>query len=174
MKKAVFLDRDGVINEDLGYVYEWSNFKIYDDFLPFLKSLIKLEFIPIIVTNQSGIYRGYYTEKQFHKLMTQFNNYLSKYNFDPISYYYCSHTPDPPIECECRKPLPGLVLQAVKDYQFEVSESIMIGDKMSDIDCAMAARIKNTFLLSRDRNIVKEIKSGSYSEISSLNQIKLQ
>lgn len=173
MRKAVFLDRDGVINKDFGYVYEWSRFQIYKDFLPFLKSLIKLQFIPVIVTNQSGIYRGYYTEEQFHKLMTQFNKYLSKYNIDPIAYYYCSHTPDPPLQCDCRKPLPGMVLQAIKDYQVDASESIMIGDKITDIECAKAARLKAAFLISRGRSLKNHSNSPFYSKITSLDQVSL-
>jgi len=173
MKKAIFIDRDGVINEDLGYVNDWSNFRLYNDFLPFLEHVTKASYIPIIVTNQSGIYRGYYTENKFHHLMLRFNQYLIKHNFEPIHYYYCPHSPNQPFECECRKPLPGMVLKAIKEFNLKASECILVGDKMTDIYCARAAKIQNSYLLSRNYNFLNSLKSNFYTEISSLHQIKL-
>lgn len=149
MKKAVFLDRDGVINHDHGYVHQWEQFDIYDDVIPFLLRVSKAGYVPIIVTNQSGIARGLYTEKDFHNLMANFNNYLQDLKLNKIRYYYCPHSPLETQKCKCRKPKPGMLIQAKKDLNICMSKSIMIGDRGTDVQCSLAAKVGSTYLLDR-------------------------
>jgi len=140
--KAFFLDRDGVINKDFGYVYEIEKFKFLPGVLKGLKIISENKFLIIIVTNQSGIGRGYYSKKQFFKL----NEYLikkilnSKSNIDDI--YFCPHHPKEALnkfkkECQFRKPNPGMINLATKNWSIIKDKSFMIGDKNSD---KMAAR----------------------------------
>lgn len=155
MSNCIFLDRDGVINEDNGYVYRWEDFK----FLPgVIKSLKQISFfrIPIIiVTNQSGIARGYYTEKDLINLNTKLFNFLKKQNVDILDILYCPHLISGFVEkysihCKCRKPEPGMFISASKKYNINLRNSIMIGDKESDIESGINAGTKNQFLISKN------------------------
>ena len=173
MRKAVFLDRDGVINHDLGYVHKWNDFKIFDDLIPFLRKIEENNILPIIITNQSGIARGFYTVKDLQVLMERFDEYLVCNGLSPIKYYFCPHHPDLKSSCSCRKPKPGLLFQAKKDFNIVLNESILIGDKLTDIECGRRGKLKSTFLMNRTNKIKNKEINGFVNNISNLSEVNL-
>lgn len=136
--KAIFLDRDGTINIDHGYVYEWDNFEFISGVPETLKRLKEEGFLLIVLTNQSGVARGYYNEEHILKLHCNVNSFLeNRYGFVIDKFYYCPHHIDGTIEkykvdCKCRKPKIGMLEQAVDDFDIELDDSFMVGDKDSD------------------------------------------
>ncbi len=144
--KAIFLDRDGVINIDKHYLYKIEDFEFHDGIFDFLRWSISLGYILIIVTNQSGIGRGYYTQDDFIKLT---NWMLDRFRENGIlisKVFYCPHSPTD--MCECRKPNSKMFLDAKEEFDIDMKKSWMIGDKESDIVAAQNAMIENTILLS--------------------------
>lgn len=146
-KPAVFLDRDGVLNIDKGYVYRKEDFIWIDGAKEAVKLLNDLNFYVFVVTNQSGVARGYYTEDDIQKLHQWMNEELSKIGASVNGFYYCPHLPEAVIEkyrvsCDCRKPAPGLILQAMNDWPIDREKSLMIGDNNKDIEAAKNAGIK--------------------------------
>ena len=170
MQKAIFLDRDGVINHDFGYVHQWNDFKIYEDVFELLKSARKYDFMPIIITNQSGIARGLYSERQFHKLMEQFNTLLKNINIPAISYFFCPHSPDTTPRCDCRKPEIGMINQAQRKFNISLQESMLVGDQVSDINAGINSGIPNLYFI--DRQGLGRRFTGSKT-INSLLEIRL-
>ena len=151
---GIFLDRDGVINEDIGYLSKWKDFKFREGVIEALKILKNTNYKLIIITNQSGIARGYYSEKDYQDLTMRMVSYLKHLDivFDGI--YHCPHHPDFDIKCECRKPSPGMILKSAKKLNISLSSSIMIGDKLTDIQAGINAGIKKLYY----------IKSSVYDE----------
>ena len=148
--KALFLDRDGVINLDHGYVGKIEDFQFIDGILECIRHMQSKGFQPIIVTNQSGIGRGYYTQKDF-EMLTDFmikSMRDSGIAIDRSHIFFCPHVPD--AGCDCRKPKPGLFLQAKGRFGIDMAHSIMIGDKPSDIEAAKAAGVGRTFLVPKN------------------------
>ena len=141
MKKAVFLDRDGTINVDKGYVYKPEDFEFIDGAPEVIKIINKQGYLAVVVSNQSGIARGLYTADDVDMLHEHINMALKAHDAHIDAYYYCPHHPDFGAACKCRKPKPGLIEQAVVDYDIDIAQSWMIGDKESDIECARAAGI---------------------------------
>ena len=155
MKKAVFLDRDGVINEDSGYVSKIENFKFLDGVFETLKEFRKLGFLLIIVTNQSGIARGFYTLEDFMILNEFMLNEFAKNAVFIDKVYFCPHSPE--FGCECRKPKPGMILKALKEFDIDPQKSFLIGDKPSDIEAAKNANLANAYQIGIDGANLKEI-----------------
>ena len=174
MRKAVFLDRDGVINDDLGYVHKWSDFRIFDDVVPFLRKIEENNILPIIITNQSGISRGFYTEKDFQVLMGKFDQYLVCNGLSPINYYFCPHHPESNEVCNCRKPKTGLLIQAKIDFNIILEDSILIGDSLTDIECGRSGKLKTTFLINRKNKIKTKFIDGFVNNIASLAEVNLK
>ena len=150
--KCAFLDRDGVINFDYGYVGTWERFDFIPNVIEGIKLLQKLEYSVFVVTNQSGIARGYYTEEEFLALDRKMNLYLRERGVFVERTYYCPHHPTdayPPfdIRCRCRKPKPGLIEQCMQEYAVDLSSSILIGYKISDYCAGVAAGIGRVFLV---------------------------
>lgn len=152
MRKAAFFDRDGVINIDYGFVGKIENYDIIDGVAQSLKSLRDLGYLLVLVTNQSGIARGKYTESDFYKVTAFMQANLALYDaqFDMIC--FCPHHPDAPIEkyrqvCHCRKPKPGMFLDAQKALDIDLEHSLMIGDHASDLIAASNAGIKECYLV---------------------------
>ena len=160
--RAAFLDRDGVINIDYGYVSNIQNFEFKEGIFELLKLLQEKGYKLFIVTNQSGIARGYYTETDFHNLMEYMINELKKRNIEITDYAYCPHHPDITGECECRKPNPGMILNLAKKYNIDLANSIMIGDKQSDIKAGENAGIKKNYLVKESLfDIIKKIQKDN-------------
>ena len=157
--KAVFLDRDGVINEDFGYVGKVENFKFKYGIFELLKLLQDLGYALFIVTNQSGIARGYYSKKDFLKLSEWMIEELKKRDIFIKDIEHCPHHPDITGECQCRKPKPGMILNLAKKYNIVLKDSILIGDKLSDIEAGKNAGIKKLYLVEHSLfDIIEKIK----------------
>ena len=142
-KKAVFVDRDGTLNYDNGYTHKISDLKIYEDMIPILKGYYDNGYMIIVITNQSGINRGYYSVEE----MKEFNNKLAevfiKYGIKIEDFFYCPHTPEE--ACNCRKPETGLIEMAAKKYNIDIKSSIIIGDSEST-DGKLASRLGIKFI----------------------------
>ncbi len=153
-KKAIFLDRDGVINYDKGYVYKIEDFKFVDGIFDVLKAFQEKGYLLFIITNQSGIGRGYYTKEDFEKLTKWMLKELDKKGIKIEKVYFCPHAPEE--KCYCRKPSTGMFEEAFKEYPIDKNGSWMIGDKHTDMEAAVKAGIKNTILIgdcfTKDKN----------------------
>jgi D-glycero-D-manno-heptose 1,7-bisphosphate phosphatase len=138
VKKAAFLDRDGTINADRGYVYRKEDFMFLPGAVDGMRRIEKLGYRLIIITNQSGIGRGYYTESDYKKLEEWMLRQLKAQEVSVTAVYYCPHHPRAAIQtyariCNCRKPGTGLFEQAVREHHVDMSQSVVIGDKMRDL-----------------------------------------
>lgn len=136
--KAVFLDRDGTISIEKNYLYKPEDFKFIDGSIGAIRLLNRNNYKVIVVTNQAGVARGYYTEREVDRLHHYINEELKKHNAVIDAFYYCPHHPNGKgkykIECNCRKPKTGLFEKAVSDFRVDVTKSYLIGDKASDIE----------------------------------------
>ena len=146
MNSAIFFDRDGVLNEEVGYLHEISKFKWIDGAVDAVKLCNEKNFLVIVVTNQSGIARGLYTEDDTKKLHNFMQTELEKFGAHIDAFYYCPHHPEGKVAayrkiCDCRKPEPGLILRACKDFDIDVAKSILIGDSDRDIEAGRRAGI---------------------------------
>lgn len=139
--KAVFLDRDGTINfNKKGYVHKIEDFEFIPKAIEALQILSNTGYKIIIITNQSGIGRGYYKEEDYKKLNNWMLNQLTKQGVRIDKVYYCPHHPDD--KCECRKPKIGLLIQAVKDFGISLNDSWLVGDDERDIIMGRSANVK--------------------------------
>jgi D-glycero-D-manno-heptose 1,7-bisphosphate phosphatase len=152
-RRAVFMDRDGTISEEVGYVNHPSRYKVFPYSAEAVSLLNRTGWLAVLVTNQAGVARGYFSEDVIgtvHRILRDELNAGGAY-LDGI--YYCAHHPsvgEAPyrIECDCRKPKPGLIHRAASELDVDVSESWMIGDRYSDIELAHNAGMKGALVLS--------------------------
>ncbi|WP_456395523.1 D-glycero-alpha-D-manno-heptose-1,7-bisphosphate 7-phosphatase [Desulfurobacterium sp.] len=144
MQKAVFLDRDNTLIEDSGYIHEPNKVKLLPGVGEGLKLLKEAGFLLIVISNQSGIGRGYFKEEDFHAVNKKLNQLLERYNVQIDDFLFCPHKPDE--RCSCRKPEIGLLLKAAEKWNINLKESFMIGDKISDIEAGNRAGCKGSFL----------------------------
>ena len=153
MKKAAFFDRDGTINVNFGHVYKPEDL-VFVPGVPELIAQYNREGTPVIVvTNQAGIAKGMYTEDDMHRFNRHMNDRLkNEFNAHVDAVYYCPHHPDFTGPCDCRKPEPGMILQAARDLDIDLTQSVMYGDKESDRKAAIAGGIPTFHLVSDDRN----------------------
>lgn len=155
VRRAVFLDRDGVINLDTGYVGRWSDFQFLPGAVEGLKRLQDAGYALVIVTNQSGLARGYFDEKDYLDLNAHMTAALRAQGVVLEGIYHCPHHPEGivgkwAVACGCRKPLPGLILQAATELGIALSDSILIGDRLSDIQAARAAQMQAAYLIVQE------------------------
>ncbi|MEN4044724.1 D-glycero-beta-D-manno-heptose 1,7-bisphosphate 7-phosphatase [Sulfurimonas sp. NWX367] len=168
MKKALFLDRDGVVNVEKEYLYKREDFEFIDGIFDLCKHYQNLGYLIIIVTNQSGIARAYYTEEDFELLTDWMIQEFKKRNIDIAKVYHCPHHPDINIKCSCRKPEPGMILEAQKEFNLDLTHSLMIGDKERDIEAAINAGISETYLFDE----INQIRSSKATKtVSKLDEI---
>lgn len=151
-RRAVFLDRDGVINRDHGYVSRREDFEFLPGAIAGMLALSRAGFELIVVTNQSGIARGLYDAAAFQDLTHWMRAYLAQAHVPIRAVYHCPHHPDGVVPdlarvCDCRKPAPGMLLRAKAEHGIDMAASIMIGDKRSDVAAARAARVGRALLL---------------------------
>lgn len=137
MSKALFLDRDGIINEDEGYLFEIERCRFVPGIFELVAAAVKKGYTPIVVTNQSGIARGYYTEQQMNDLHSYMNDEFLKHGAHITAFYHSPFHPNAIIphlkkSSDCRKPKPGMFLRAIHDHGIDPFKSIMVGDKPSD------------------------------------------
>ena len=147
MNKAVFFDRDGVLNEEVGYLFEVEKFRWTTDAIDAIKFCNEKNFLVIVVTNQSGVARNFYTEDDIKKIHDFMQTDLKKFSAHIDAFYYCPHHPEGVVEkykkiCDCRKPKPGMIFQAAKDFDIDLKQSILFGDSQRDIESANNAGLK--------------------------------
>jgi len=152
MNKAMFLDRDGVINEDLGYVYKHDDFRFIDGIFKFCRTAREMGYLLIVTTNQAGIARGYYTEDDFDRLNEWMLGEFAVQGVQVDKVYYCPYCPDNGIgeyrrESNERKPSPGMLLKARDEFDIDLAQSVLVGDKDSDIEAGRRAGVGKLFVL---------------------------
>jgi len=141
MTKAIFLDRDGVLNRKKDdYVKSISELEIFPFIVPSIKKINDIGFLTIILTNQSAINRGLMTHNDLKLIHNEIQNYLKKHSSFIDAFYYCPHRPDE--NCDCRKPKPGLIKLAARDFEINLNSSWMIGDSESDIETGKIVKCK--------------------------------
>ncbi len=164
--KAVFFDRDGVLNIDKGYTYKIEELEWMPGAKEAVAYLTEGGYKIFVVTNQSGIARGFYTDEDVHKLHAYMQEECKKAGGEITKIYYCPHhptkgvIPELTVQCNCRKPAPGMILQAFQEYDLDKNGSFMIGDMPKDMEAAKAAGLpgylfKGGNLLEFVQNIVK-------------------
>ncbi len=152
MNKAIFLDRDGVINKEVNYVFRVEDFVLTDDIIPTLKKLQAAGFIFIVVTNQSGIAKDLYTHEDVAIVHAHMLSLMQENGITISEIYYCSHHPD--VEpCICRKPDSGMLEKAIARFNIDVKHSFMIGDKERDIQAAEKAGVR-AFQIESDSSLM--------------------
>lgn len=142
LRKAVFVDRDGTLNEESGYLFRKEECRFIPGAIEAVAQLAQAGFLIVVVTNQSGIARGYYQEADLDELHRFMSSAIVARGGAVAGWYHCSHHPDYPVEsgqCDCRKPLPGLLHRAAADLGIDLAASWMIGDKLTDIEAGRAA-----------------------------------
>ncbi len=162
LKKAIFLDRDGVINYDFGYVYEWSKFKFRPGVIKGLKYIVKNKYLLFIITNQSGIGRGYFSEDQFHSLQKKLKQFLSKKKIFIDDIQYSPYHPKAKIKkfkrnSKLRKPGNLMIKNIFKIFDVDINKSFMIGDRQSDKIAASKSKLKFFYTKGNFYSQVKEI-----------------
>ncbi len=153
-KKAIFLDRDGIINEDTEYPYKPEHIQFKDGIFAFCRSAAQKGYLLVVITNQAGIAKGIYTEQDVQFLHKWMDNKFREQGIAIAGFYYCPYHKDGVIEkyrkdSELRKPKPGMVLQAIKDLNIDITQSKMIGDKESDriaLDGLQSIIVKSRYL----------------------------
>ena len=150
MKKAIFLDRDGTINVEKDYIYKSEDLVFEEGTIEALKTFKNLGYILIVVSNQSGIARGYFTEEDLNIFNNNMNEILKKNGVEITEFYCCPHHPDGIGEykkvCECRKPNNKMIEDAIKKYNIDREKSYMIGDKTSDIGAGIKSNLKTVLV----------------------------
>lgn len=170
MTKAVFFDRDGVINKDYGYVGDIASFDFTDGVKEALAKLRSLGYLLILVTNQSGIARGRYTEADFMKVTSFMQQVLKLHNAQFDAVYHCPHHPEAEIEkyrcdCDCRKPKEGMFRRAQTDFGIDPQTSICIGDRARDLQGAAKIGVKKLILVGPNaKNEQNQVKNAELFE----------
>ncbi|MCD6201309.1 MAG: HAD family hydrolase [Bacteroidales bacterium] len=152
MNKALFIDRDGVINREKGYVFRVEDFEFIDGVFEALKEAAGLGYKILVITNQAGIARGYYSEMDFHKITKWMLDEFRKKGVEITDVYYDPYHPEYGKgkyrkESLRRKPAPGMILDAVRDHHINLQRSVLVGDKLSDIEAGRRAGVGRLFLV---------------------------
>ena len=146
--KAIFLDRDGVINKEVGYLSSPDKFDFIEGTIEALKTLNQKGFLLIIITNQAGIARGYYSLENLSNIHKKMNDILQQNEIILDGIYYCPHHPDYTGSCDCRKPKPGMILKAKDKFNIDMKNSFMVGDTLNDIKTGLNANCKTVLVLT--------------------------
>jgi D-glycero-D-manno-heptose 1,7-bisphosphate phosphatase len=155
-KPALFLDRDGVLNEDQGYVHRWEDFRWIAGAKETVAAFNRAGWLVIVVTNQSGVGRGYYTEADMHELHARMNAELAEAGARIDAFYHAPQHPQAEVEAyrhpdpPLRKPNPGMILQALLDWPIDPTASLLVGDKPSDLEAALRAGIRGVLFEGGD------------------------
>lgn len=153
MQQAVFIDRDGTISEEVGYINHPSRFRIFPYSAAAIKLLNDSGWLAIVVTNQAGVARGYFAEAMIQTVHETLKQEMAASDARIDAIYYCAHHPsvgEPPyrFDCDCRKPKPGLIRRAAEEFDIDLEESWMVGDRYSDIELARNAGVNSAFVMS--------------------------
>ena len=167
--KTIFLDRDGVINKDINYLHKIDDFEFIDGIFDVCLYFQSLGYKIIIITNQSGISRGYYNHSDYQKVTQWMLDQFKYKNINILDIFHCPHGPD--STCNCRKPKPGMFLKAKDKHNTDMEKSWMIGDKERDTIAANSAGIDNTILI-RSSHRIDESNSNAKIILDSIQQAK--
>jgi D-glycero-D-manno-heptose 1,7-bisphosphate phosphatase len=164
MNKAIFLDKDGTLIPDIPYNVDPDRITLSDDCVEGLKLLIDDGYKLIIVSNQSGIARGYFTEDQFSVVIRRLYELLNEQDIALANFYYCPHHPEGQnpiyaLTCACRKPLAGMLVKAAEEHQIDLTQSWMIGDILNDVEAGSRAGCRTVLI---DNGNETEWLAGSY------------
>jgi D-glycero-D-manno-heptose 1,7-bisphosphate phosphatase len=173
-ERALFLDRDGVVNEEVGYLHRAEEVRFVDGIFSLCRTAARLGYRLIVVTNQAGIARGYYSEEDFYSLMTFMRTELRENGVELDAVYFCPFHPEHGVgvykrEHEDRKPGTGMLRRGVTEFGVELSESVMIGDRCSDMAAANAAGLRQAFLM---RGTEATECGSEYLEVQSLAEVE--
>jgi D-glycero-D-manno-heptose 1,7-bisphosphate phosphatase len=170
-RPAVFLDRDGTLIQDVGYLAAPSQVRIYRGAARALRALREAGYLLFVVTNQSGVARGYFPESAVKKVHRWIQARLKAQGARMDGFYYCPHYPGAPVKayakiCSCRKPRPGMVRQASRDFAVDLKKSYMVGDKLDDLNLASRAKLAGAYLVRtgngrRSERELKKLKGKS-------------
>ena len=166
--KTIFLDRDGVINKDVNYAYKIVDFEFIEGIFDVCIYFQDLGYKIIIVTNQSGISRGYYSENDFQTITNWMLAQFKKNDINILDIFHCPHSPS--SNCDCRKPKPGMFIEAKNKHNINMVKSWIIGDSERDIRAAILAGIENTILV-RSGHTINETNSNAKFFLDSIKQI---
>jgi D-glycero-D-manno-heptose 1,7-bisphosphate phosphatase len=172
LRPALFLDRDGVINEEVHYLWRPEDCRIVPEIIPLLKTAHELGYVTVVITNQAGIGRGLYSEDDFHHLMDHIQTELAHHGARLDAIYFSPFHPEHGVgeyrrDTDCRKPAPGMILRAASEHDLDVKHSILVGDRCTDIAAGAAAGIPHLFLFGKTETNSCE-SSIPYSHIDSL------
>ena len=167
--KTIFLDRDGVINKEINYLYKIKDFEFISGIFDTCIHFRKLGYKIIIITNQSGISRELYTESDYQNLTQWMLKKFNKNNVEILDVFHCPHGPE--SNCYCRKPMPGMLLKAKDKYNIDMMKSWMIGDKDADIVSANKSGISNTILV-RSGHAINQSTSNAKFILDSIRDSK--
>jgi D-glycero-D-manno-heptose 1,7-bisphosphate phosphatase len=175
-KPAVFLDRDGVINVDRGYVHKRDDFEYIDGVFNAVKKCKDMGYLLVLVTNQSGIARGIFTEEQFETLTEWMDWNFAENDIDFDGIYYCPHHPEATVErykeeCDCRKPNPGMFMSAQTFLDIDMENSVMIGDKKEDMMAAQAAGVGTRILVRTGKPVTEEGEALATTVLDSIADV---
>ena len=153
MKRAVFIDRDGTISEEVGYINHPSRFRVFAYAAAAIKHLNDNGWLAIVVTNQAGVARGYFSEDMIQTVHAEMTQEIESAGARLDAIYYCAHHPsvgEAPyrFDCDCRKPKPGLISRAARDFEIDLAGSWMVGDRYSDVELARNAGVQSMFVMS--------------------------
>ena len=156
LRRAVFLDRDGVVNVDHGYVGRWEDFAFAPGAVDAMRRLHDAGWLLVVVTNQSGIARGYYTQADYEALTARMRAELAAAGAPLAGVYHCPHHPAGTVagyarDCDCRKPAPGMILRAARELGIDLAASVLVGDKDSDLAAAHAAGVGRALRVAGER-----------------------
>ncbi len=173
-RRALFLDRDGVINTDINYPHKIEDFDFIDGIFDLCRTAAGHNYRIIVVTNQSGIARAYYSEADFAELTKWMMREFAERGIEISRVYACPHLINADLECyrrdcQARKPNPGMLLQAQKDFNLDLSKCIFIGDKTSDMEAGLRAGIANLIFFNTTASVPEDLDS-KVSVVSSLCQ----
>ena len=170
-RKAAFLDRDGVINRDFGYVHRVEDLEFLPGAVDAMRRLGDAGYLLVIVTNQSGIARGYYDEAAFVAITRHLIEHLASSGVAIAAVYFCAHLPDAPVDayrkdCNCRKPRPGMIMRAIRELDVDPTISILVGDNQSDIDAGRAAGIASCFRIQESKTEPTVACNGNFVSLA--------
>lgn len=184
MDRALFLDRDGVINHDHAYVHKIEDFEFVDGIFDLCRHALSVGYRIVVVTNQAGIGRGLYTEEQFETLTSWMIGQFADRGIAITDVLYCPHHPEHGLgryrrTCDCRKPQPGMLLEAERRHNLDLAASMLVGDKLSDIEAARRAGLGTALLFGchesaadpvMNRNDVDAVKRYPTAVIADLRE----
>lgn len=176
MKKALFLDRDGVINIEKKYVYKVEDFEFMDGIFQLVHAAQERGYLPIVITNQAGIARGYYTEEDFRALTQWMGKEFLSQGISIAKVYHCPFHPEAgighyKIDSPDRKPRPGMFFRARDEFNLDLTNSILIGDRESDIEAGRNAGVGRLMLLGSDSNIFNKAGVTCQSNLFDIEEV---